>query len=40
MTKIAQFALCLLLVAAAGFVMPPWQDALRRWLAGRGALTT
>jgi len=23
----------------AGFTMPPWQDALRRWLATRGALT-
>ncbi len=25
---------------AAGFTMPTWQDALRRWLAARGALTT
>jgi dTDP-4-dehydrorhamnose reductase len=24
-------------LAAAGFVMPSWRDALRRWLAGRGA---
>jgi dTDP-4-dehydrorhamnose reductase len=34
---------CALSVAkleAAGFRMPPWQDALRRWLATRGALTT
>ena len=23
-------------LAAAGFEMPPWQDALQRWLAGRG----
>jgi dTDP-4-dehydrorhamnose reductase len=27
-------------LASTGFVMPPWQDALRRWLAARGALTT
>jgi dTDP-4-dehydrorhamnose reductase len=27
-------------LAAAGFAMPPWQDAVRRWLATRGALTT
>jgi dTDP-4-dehydrorhamnose reductase len=27
-------------LAATGFAMPPWQDALRRWLATRGALTT
>ena len=33
-------ALSVAKLAAAGFVMPPWQDALRRWLAGRGALTT
>ena len=34
---------CALSVAkleAAGFRMPAWQDALRRWLATRGALTT
>lgn len=34
---------CALSVAkleAAGFRMPGWQDALRRWLATRGALTT
>lgn len=34
---------CALSVAkleAAGFRMPEWQDALRRWLATRGALTT
>jgi len=33
---------CALSVAkleAAGFLMPAWQDALRRWLATRGALT-
>jgi dTDP-4-dehydrorhamnose reductase len=23
-------------LAAAGFRMPPWQDALRRWLTARG----
>jgi dTDP-4-dehydrorhamnose reductase len=27
-------------LASTGFAMPPWQDALRRWLAARGALTT
>jgi dTDP-4-dehydrorhamnose reductase len=27
-------------LAEAGFTMPAWQDALRRWLATRGALTT
>ena len=27
-------------LAAAGFAMPAWQDALRRWLATRSALTT
>ena len=27
-------------LAAAGFAMPVWQDALRRWLATRSALTT
>ena len=26
-------------LAATGFAMPPWQDALRRWLAGRAAST-
>ena len=34
---------CALSVAkleAAGFPMPAWQDALRRWFAARGALTT
>jgi dTDP-4-dehydrorhamnose reductase len=24
-------------LAAAGYAMPPWRDALRRWVAGRGA---
>ena len=27
-------------LTATGFTMPTWQDALRRWLATRGALTT
>jgi dTDP-4-dehydrorhamnose reductase len=27
-------------LAAAGFVMPPWQDALRRWLEGRAIAGT
>jgi dTDP-4-dehydrorhamnose reductase len=27
-------------LSATGFTMPTWQDALRRWLAARGALTT
>jgi dTDP-4-dehydrorhamnose reductase len=26
-------------IAATGFTMPSWQDALRRWLAGRAAST-
>jgi len=26
-------------LAATGFAMPPWQDALRRWLAARGSST-
>lgn len=37
-TKAARPRYCALAngkLAAAGFAMPPWQDALRRWLAGR-----
>ena len=33
-------ALSVAKLAAAGFPMPEWRDALRRWLATRGALTT
>jgi dTDP-4-dehydrorhamnose reductase len=33
-------ALSVAKLAAAGFTMPAWQDALRRWLTTRGALTT
>jgi dTDP-4-dehydrorhamnose reductase len=33
-------ALSVAKLAAAGFTMPAWQDALRRWLTARGALTT
>jgi dTDP-4-dehydrorhamnose reductase len=33
-------ALSIAKLASAGFAMPPWQDALRRWIATRGALTT
>jgi dTDP-4-dehydrorhamnose reductase len=33
-------ALSVAKLAAAGFTMPEWRDALRRWLATRGALTT
>jgi dTDP-4-dehydrorhamnose reductase len=33
-------ALSVAKLAAAGFPMPEWKDALRRWLATRGALTT
>jgi dTDP-4-dehydrorhamnose reductase len=33
-------ALSVAKLAAAGFVMPSWKDALGRWLATRGALTT
>jgi dTDP-4-dehydrorhamnose reductase len=33
-------ALSVAKLAATGFTMPPWQDALRRWLTTRGALTT
>ena len=33
-------ALSVAKLASTGIVMPPWQDALRRWLTTRGALTT
>jgi dTDP-4-dehydrorhamnose reductase len=33
-------ALSVAKLASAGFVMPAWQDGLRRWLATRGALAT
>jgi len=33
-------ALSVAKLSAAGFSMPAWQDALRRWLIGRGAVTT
>jgi dTDP-4-dehydrorhamnose reductase len=33
-------ALSVAKLATAGFAMPPWQDALRRWLAARGVPTT
>jgi dTDP-4-dehydrorhamnose reductase len=26
-------------LAAAGFTMPPWQDAMRRWLTAQAAST-